>query len=342
MKNLFTLMLLIICLAAESQPPGGDRSVILIRNNRTVGFSRITKFIWISVRTKSGASLSGMVRSVKADTIFFKDTLLQVTDIDSLFLQRGPSGFDPHSNQSRRNAAYVAGSPDWLIIYPPDSVYTNAGTFHIYYTQLVRQARQYLHEIRSPLLFSNFLKFNVTKLIHLELAFSYERLITKKFTWETELSAIFGVASADAHYMINYPLYNYSGFSVTTNPKFYIINSRTYLAPVFMYRYLWVLGMRTGWPDQKGNSTTLQDQYRNDFGLSLRNGVMKRYGKFVIEYYIGGGIKYILLQQLEYGIYPYRDSGTMYWLNKDHSANVSYQQLFGPVINAGIKIGFAF
>lgn len=341
MKNLFTLLLLVISFDAMSQPPDRDRRVILIRNNRTFEFSRVTKKTWVSVRTTSGAWLSGQVRTIRADTIFFQDTLLRVSDIDSLFLQRGPSGFGQFHHDGVRTA-YVAGSPDWQIIYPPDSVYYNPGTFHIYYAHLAHQASQKQHELTFPFLYNNFLKINISKLFHLEIAFSYERLINKKFTWETEVSAIFGVASADANYTINYPLYNYSGFSVTTDPKFYIINSRTYLAPVFMYRYLWVLGMRTGWPDQKGNSTTLQDQYRNDFGLSLRIGVMKRYGKFVIECYVGGGIKYILLQQLEYGIYPYRDSGTMYWFNKDHSANIVNQRLFGPVINAGIKLGLAF
>jgi hypothetical protein len=216
------------------------------------------------------------------------------------------------------------------------------GTFHIYYSHLVHKASKERHELTFPFLYNNFLKINISKLFHLEIAFSYERLINKKFTWETEVSAIFGVTSADAHYTINYPLYNYSGFSVTSDPKFYIINSRTYLAPVFMYRYLWVLGMRTSWPDKGGNSSTLQDQYRNDFGLSLRIGVMKRYGKFVFDYYVGGGIKYILLHQLVYGSYYYHDSSTMYWFNADHSANTDDRRLFGPVINAGIKIGLAF
>jgi hypothetical protein len=236
---------------------------------------------------------------------------------------------------------YVAGSPDFKVICPPDSVYYNLGTFHIYNSRLVHQARSEKHERRFPLLYRNFVKVNITKILHLEMAFSYERFISRKLTWETELSAIFGVQSADAYYTINYPFYNYDGFSVTTYPKFYIINSRTYLSPTFIYRYLWFTDVRTGWPGSNENGE-LQDQYRNDFGLSLRVGFMKRYGKFVIDYYAGAGIKYIKLHQLVYGSYYYHDSNEMHWSNEDHSPNVYDKNLVRPVINAGIKIGFAF
>ncbi len=189
--------------------------------------------------------------------------------------------------------------------------------------------------------YNNFLKWNITKLAHLEVAFSYERLITETLTWETELSAIFGVQSADAHYQIPQPLYNYNGFSVTTYPKLFLINSTTYFGAVFMYRYLWANDIRTGWPDQY-ESGLLQDQYRNDFGISLRIGIMRRYGSFVVDYYFGGGVKYITLHQLVYGYYQYHDSGSMRWYHEDHSPDVYDKALLGLVLNLGIKIGLAF
>lgn len=190
--------------------------------------------------------------------------------------------------------------------------------------------------------YNNFLKWNVTKVAHLEIAFSYERLIAKSLTWETELSAIFGVQSADAYYQIPQPLYNYNGFSVTTYPKYYVMSPTAYVGVVFMYRNLWATGIRTDWPDEGSGNGKLQDQYRNDFGLSLRIGIMKRYGTFVVDYYFGGGVKYIMLHQLVYGSYLYHDTGQMYWYNEDHSPIVTDQTLLGLVINLGIKIGFAF
>ncbi|MEI7727896.1 MAG: hypothetical protein WCK09_22505, partial [Bacteroidota bacterium] len=102
-------------------------------------------------------------------------------------------------------------------------------------------------------------------------------------------------------------------------------------------------GIRTDWPDKGGSGNgKLQDQYRNDLGLSIRIGIMKRYGTFVVDYYFGGGVKYIMVHQLVYGSYYYHDSGQMHWYNEDHSPIVTDQTLLGLVINLGIKIGFAF
>ena len=69
---------------------------------------------------------------------------------------------------------------------------------------------------------------------------------------------------------------------------------------------------------------------------------MKRYGIFVVDYYFGGGVKYIMLHQLVYGSYLYHDSSTMRWYHEDHSPDVFDRVLPGLVINLGIKIGFAF
>lgn len=137
------------------------------------------------------------------------------------------------------------------------------------------------------------------------------------------------------------PLYNYNGFSVTTYPKFFVINPRTYVSFVFMYRYLWATGIRTDWPEPPHNGK-LQVQYRNDFGFSLRLGMMRNYHGLVVDWYIGGGLKYIMLHQLVYGSYHYHDSGSMEWYNTDHSPRIQDQNLWAPVINLGLKIGFGF
>lgn len=108
------------------------------------------------------------------------------------------------------------------------------------------------------------------------------------------------------------------------------------------YSVLWVNGMLTNWPDGDYEGSELHDQKRNDFGLSFRIGYMKRYGKFVVDWYAGAGIKYILLHQVVYGYYPYHDSSNLMWFNQDHSPDVYNKQLWGPVFNVGVKMGFAF
>lgn len=339
MKRFLTLLFLVSCLVAVSQPLRKVRHVILIRDNNTFKFLRVTENSHISIHTTSGKDISGQVRLIKADTVFFHDTLVRVSDIDHLFYQ-SPFSFPDQLPDSRWRPAYVAGSPDSKLICPPDTVYRTPRTYQDYFKHLLKQAAYERHESRYPLLYENFLKLNVAKLAHLEFAISYERKIAKKISWETEVSAILGIA-ADAYYMINYPLYNYNGFSVTTYPKFYIFNSRTYVGIVFMYRNLWVNGMRTDWPGNGGNGK-LQDQYRNDYGYSIRFGFMKRYGKFVIDYYVGAGIKSIQLHRLVYGGYREHDTSEMYWYHADHSPDIYDQRLLGPVGNLGIKIGWAF
>jgi len=106
-----------------------------------------------------------------------------------------------------------------------------------------------------------------------------------------------------------------------------------------MYRYLWVKDMRSTWPDDITGSL-IQDQYRSDYGLSLRIGFMRRYGKIIVDYYVGGGIKYITVHELVYGYYE-EDSIQLHWNHANHSPDVANKSLFGAVFNLGIKIGLA-
>jgi len=361
MRPILLLLLLILPVTLLSQPPRLLRHAILIRNNKTHKVFAIKENLRISLITSEGKGIHGTVRRISSDTLFFNESSILIRKIDTIYLAAGMVSAPNPFNKSGKMVLYAAGSPTYQIICPPDSVYRNPWTYKIYYTNILRRIKEEWRETRNPLedneiaalpsgsattdttpcrQYSSFLKWNISKLAHLEIALAYEQRIGRLFTWETELSAIFGVRTADAYYTIPVPLYNYNGFSVTTYPKYYIINSTTYVSAVAMYRYLWATDIRTDWPEKQENGQ-LQDQYRNDLGISLRIGIMKRYGVFVVDYYLGGGIKYILLHQLVYGYYLYHDSGQMRWYNEDHSPNIYDKVLLGPVINLGIKIGFA-
>ena len=341
MNRSVILVLLLLSSNAMTQPLRKGNRVILIRNIKTAKLVRITQGSSVLVIKTSGDRISGSIRLIKADTLFFKESAVTVADIDKIYF---PSRFSfpdqPRFDENR--PVYMAESQKYRIIIPPDTVYRSLWEYKNYLHRLNYRGRAERLKTFDPLVCNNFLKWNVSKLFHLELAFSYERKIAPKITWETELSGILGIPSADAHYTIDYPLYNYSGFSITTYPKFYFIWPTVYLSPVLMYRYLWVKGMRTDWPDGDSGSGELQDQYRNDLGLSIRIGTMRHYGKTVVDWYIGGGIKYCMVHQLVYGSYLYHDSDTFHWYNADHSANTYNQTVIQPVINLGIKIGRAF
>jgi len=335
MKRFFTLLFIVAWFTAVSQPLRRGSHVILIRNISTSRFQRINENSNISILTTSGKIISGQVSLIKADTVFFHDTLVRISDIDRLYFK--PKFASPDRmllDESR--PVYVAGS-HWQIICPPDTVYRNPWSYQVYFHNLVAKEKKERLKPMDPLVYKNYLKWNVAKILHLELGISYEGMISKKLSWETELSAILGIPSWYFS-TIPYPVLNYNGISVTTYPKFYFI-PRTYVSIVLMYRYLWVKGMRSTWPDDITGSQ-FQDQNRNDYGLSLRIGFMRRYGKIVVDYYVGGGIKYITVHELVYGYYE-EDSNRLHWNHANHSPDTANKTLFGAVFNLGIKIGLA-
>ena len=151
-----------------------------------------------------------------------------------------------------------------------------------------------------------------------------------------------GIRSADASYFINYPLWNYNGFSFLTFPKFYIVSPRTYLSCVVLYKYLYFNGVRTGFLGGSAEGGDLQDQYRSDYGLSIRIGTMKRFGSFVLDLYAGLGCKYVSVHQLIYGSYEYHDSGTLHWLNPEHTPKIADKGVYMPIVNFGLSLGLGF
>jgi hypothetical protein len=189
-KSLVVLILLLLSSIIRAQPDAGKKRAILIKNQHNGEYVKISRGLSITILTKNGLSFSEMVKGIMADTIFLKDTLIHFEDVESISLvSRAPRPeFMPGSS---KKIIYVFGSPAFRVIFPPDSVYYNFGTFHIYYSRLTHQVSKEKREKTYPLLYDNFIKGNITKIFHLEAAFSYERKITKTTTWETELSAIF-------------------------------------------------------------------------------------------------------------------------------------------------------
>ena len=339
MKKIFTLFLFVVCMSALSQPYRPGSHVVLIRNLHTSRIYEISNNSSISIETNSGSQVFGWVRSISKDTIFFKDTLVKLSDIDKIFPQPRVA-FSHHPLHDVSRPLYIKSGNDYKLIVPPDSVYKNLLTYKIYLQNLHKQDKQNIFSESEPLVTNNFIKLNLVKLLHLELGVSYERVISKKFSWEVEFSGMLGVPSSGILTNV-YPLFNYSGISITAYPKYYF-SPKAYVSVVLMYRYLWVKGMTSAWPDQNEISGSyFTDQYRNDFGLSLRIGIMKRYGKWIVDYYFGAGVKYIALKQLIYGQYE-EDSSYLIWNNENHTPTLVYKELFGPVINFGIKIGKAF
>ncbi len=341
MRYLSILLIFAATISLHGQPWKPLRKVILFENQQLFVILKIAEGQRHDFYLDNGQKVSGVINKICGDTITIGDTAFIAGDITEI--RKSTFAGQPWMTPRKRsNIWYRSDASVWKITCPPPEAYQNAWIFHQFLSNRERAMNSARKATYNPFIYKNFLKVNLVKLAHLEIALAYERVIGPKLSLETEIGVIFGVQGADAHYQFNYPLYNYNGFSLTSYPKLFLINPRTYFGFVFMYRYLWFDQVRTGWPEGGGNSSYLQDQVRHDFGGSLRLGFMRRFDQLVIDWYVGGGLKLILLHQDVYGVYTYHDSMTMYWLHENHSPDSYDKVLLGPVINAGIKLGFGF
>jgi hypothetical protein len=274
------------------------------------------------------------IQQIQSDTVCFDSTVLLFNQFQTIYFGPKTPGIRHNPNIYEKEDSLT-----WIVHFPQENVYEGPYTFKKYVEELNYKLRDKKFEKKSPLVYANFVKINISKLAHVEVAFAYERVFRKRLSWETEIGYLFGFQDADAHYWINYPLYNYNGITLLTYPKSYDKRHRSYISPVFHYRYLWFNQVRTGYPE---DGDVLQDQRRQDFGLSLRLGLMRRSGHFVFDLYLGFGGKYVYIHQKAYGSYLYHDSDQMAWYHQDHSPDINNYNRFQLILNAGLKIGVGF
>jgi hypothetical protein len=285
------------------------------------------------------------VTRLKQDSVFLDGTgywlgELTVVDFAPGFAPPGPSQYSRTEAQYARQCYHRDDTASWDVFYPEKSIYSPGGP-GLYIRQLKYQVKREKQIVADPMIFGNFIKFNLAKLLHLEIAASYEIRIAPRVTWETEAGYLFGVSHHDGPFPVSYPLYSYSGPELLTGPKFFCFRPTYYVGPAFMYKYLWFTDVRTTFPGS-GEGGSLQDQFRHDLGISVRFGKMIRSGNFVMDLYFGLGIKTSWIYQREYGFYYYADSEAFKWYNDDQSPKCEHTMVTSPIVNVGIKIGGGF
>jgi hypothetical protein len=270
------------------------------------------------------------VKRIRGDSIYLDSIRIRFHELESFTL--------PGYKQYRR-----ADSLKWRVFFPPENVYHDHWAHSSYLREIHKQVKKDKIAGKSCMSFHNFLKFNVTKLANLEIAFDYEHRFTQQLTVEGEIGIQFagGDPMADDFFMGSYPLWKYSGVNLLAGPKYYL-GQVSYLQFVAIYHYLNMDLSRT--KSGNGGDYGLQYQYRNDIGGALRFGFQTKLGNTgVLDAYIGGGVKLSYIDQFIYGYYGYDDSlNDFFWYNADHSADHNHVTQLWPVINAGIKIGVGF
>jgi hypothetical protein len=190
---------------------------------------------------------------------------------------------------------------------------------------------------------NNFFKLDVTRLLTIELFATYERKFTKWLSFETGVGIQF---SDGGNFKINdiggmsyYIIFPYHGVIVTLGPKFYHFFPRRpniYFQPLFLYRYLWYNQMWTQGLENSDNYS-LEDRKRNEYGISLNYGVMKKFNGLILDFSFGLGIRKARIKEIVYETAPYWDHSQVY---KYNPPAVYYLNRVYPVINVSLKLGF--
>jgi len=302
--------------------------ILYFQDTATLKYYMIRAHDYLRFTTKKdGKEHWGVISMIDQDTIFLKN-------------QRYLAGELKEISRSRLAAPSFPVNQSRIIVSP-------AGNEWSFFTrnQYIRDTKlaleKDLSKIHSDTSHMNFLKINVTRLPLLVLALAYERKISRKISFETEISyqiqVINDTVSRDLIPYL-YPLYRYTGFTIIPGLKIYT-NYSKYIEPILVYRYLamsWSNSIFPQWSDDP-----VQSQYRNDIGVGVRFGTMKNFNGLIFDGYLGFGVSYIMIRQISYGVV---DSGKtqISWFSHDHSPRVQDIGFPYPLFNLGIKLGFGW
>ncbi len=297
---------------------------------------------YIAYRPEGDSIMHGSkITAITGDTIFIDDTCYRVCDISYINFDFYPWQTYPSLNNLLMEDSIArkdsdSGPSGWTVYYPPADISSNHFALSFYLRDLKHEIAREKRDKTNPLICSNFLKLNVAKLFHLEFAIAYELKIDSAVSWETEIGYQVGIQDAPPFIIMDYPLFNYEGWSLLTYPKFFSPGGGFYLGPAFLYKYLSFHDVSTSFPKVDG-AEFLQDQYRHDLGISLRLGSMKRYGHFITDVYFGFGFRYSWINQVLYG--KYNSNNEFSWQNQAHSSTLIHSTYSSFILNFGLKIG---
>jgi hypothetical protein len=204
---------------------------------------------------------------------------------------------------------------------------------------------------RTDSVHSNFIKFNLARLLFLDFAVSYERKISRKVSIEAEFGYqcpieyhnITSSGNLGFNLQIMAPG---QGYSFMAGPKIYRLYKKRpgfYLQPWAIFKYMWCTNV--SFPstvyDNPKYCYPFGDNHYQVYGASLRIGVMQTYHGVILDFYTGIGLKY---RVNHYTLYGYHDDEReeSHSYNKDRSPVYTTESSVYPFISLGLKLGFGF
>ena len=276
------------------------------------------------------------ITRIRYDSIYLNDNGYKFDQVDSIYLEE-------HKHAPFRKFYYIrTDTLQWEVILPPDSVYFSSKSLYQYIEKLKTRKKRDKFEWRTPVFSHNMIKWSFSRLALLQLAAAYELRFTKKWSVEIEGGYQFKAGSqltpAGPGKLL--PYYRLQGPVSQAGVKYYF-NSRGYVEPLVHYNYLVMDSAVSKLPT---GTLCLQDQFRNEFGISLRVGQLIRMGSLIIDGYFGLGIKAVTTKRFAYGYYYQQGTSDYYfrWYNDQHIPIENDFLNWDPILSFGIKIGGGF
>ncbi|MEI6901067.1 MAG: hypothetical protein WCL00_14420, partial [Bacteroidota bacterium] len=157
----------------------------------------------------------GKITRIDHDTLITKNGIMMMKDISRIDLG--------HSGKPRFNVRR-----SWIHLLP-DSAYQSTESKH----RAMAKIHQSIHKrraiFRTDSVHSNFIKLNLARLFGLEIAFSYERKISRKISLELELGYGFPIyvhtPPGNGNPFEAFPYFPSEGYSIYIGPKFYNLSA---------------------------------------------------------------------------------------------------------------------
>jgi hypothetical protein len=284
--------------------------------------------------------LKGRIKKIHHDTLVMEHGFLLTGNIDRLV-----------SSHSRIPRYYVSRSRIYII---PDSAIHSPESKLAWKHWILKPIRQRRALSRTDTIHNNFIKLNLSRLFGLEIALSYERKISPSVSMEAEVGygfPIYDRSEPGSGSLFEFFPHPEKGFSILIGPKIYRlckIPAGFYVEPLFLFRDLSYINVYHNSNifvvDQVPVSEEFYpfgDIYTLVYGVSFRVGIVRKYRKVIMDYYMGIGIKDRDITYHYYGYYDHYDNKTVYY-HADHLPVIQKTAQFLPIFNLGVKIGFGF
>ena len=276
------------------------------------------------------------ITRIRYDSVYLNDSGYKFSQIDSICLAE---------NKNTPLGKLIYNRSDtvkWEVIFPPDSVYHSRCAFSRYMQDLEKRKKRERFDWRTPPFRHNLIKWNFSRLALLQVVGAYEIRFTRKWSVEFEGGYQFkaGTQLSPNGPGKSLPYYRFEGPVSQMGVKYYF-NPRGYVQSLLHYNYLVLDSAVSKLPT---GTLCLQDQFRNEFGFSLRVGKITRIGSLFLDGYLGLGIKAITTKRFAYGYYYNQGTSDYFfrWYNDQHIPIEDEFLTWEPILSVGIKIGGGF